>query len=223
MTPPGAPFSFLLPGPSAPQFFIHHPHAYVLRGGGPSPRSLPPHRESPSPLACPHRDRNWAPLTHLGLGVPPGQAVGAQMPFAQPAGWGWGEPRPGPPCPGPLPTRHLLPLPQQPGHGSQGGTKSPLSGLHTIVLPSAGPGLRLIIKLLEAGSKGSVAGAVLPTALPGPRLWDTVSALGRACVSPGAAGSRTGGGGWCGEGPGGSPHPHRHPALRLHPPPAPWV
>lgn len=166
---------------------LHPPPLYpCAQGWGPPP---PP----------PAVDRDWAPPTHLGLGV----TLGRQWAHRCPLLGRQGRPRPGA-LPRPPPHQAPRSLPQRPGLGSQGGTKSPLSGLHTIVLPSAGTGLRLIIKLSEAGSKGAAAGAGALSSPTGP-TWPPDSGThfrpGQGLRGP-WNGREPGGGGRGGEGPG---------------------
>lgn len=101
MTPPGAPFSFLLLGALHPSSSLPTP-VPMCSGVGAHPRGARPPQRGASPLACPHRDRDWAPLTHLGLGVPRGAGMGAQMPFARQArgSHAWGCPAQAPSPPG---------------------------------------------------------------------------------------------------------------------------
>lgn len=168
-------------------------------------------------VACPHRDRDWAPPTHLGLGV----TLGRQWAHRCPLLGRQGRPRQGP-YPGPLPTRHLLPLPQWPARVPGQHKESFVWAAH-YCSPLCGNRAASLYQALRGGIKGRCrgrGGAVL-TDRPylAPRLWDTLSALGRACEGPGTAGSRGVGAGAARARAG----VRRHPALRLQPPPAPWV
>lgn len=73
----------------------------MCSGVGAHPRGACPPQGSASPLACPHRDRDWAPHPP-GPGCAPGAGMGAQMPFARQArgSHAWGCPAQAPSPPG---------------------------------------------------------------------------------------------------------------------------